>query len=70
MIIRDARERRGVSQKELAAMIGKKNNTLSQYEKGLRDPSPAVLLQIADVLGCTVDELLRGDAEEKTERTG
>ena len=69
MIIRDARERRGVSQKELAAMIGKKNNTLSQYEKGLRAPRPEVLLQIADVLGCTVDELLRGE-DEKTEGVG
>ena len=62
MAIAIVRERAGMTQAQLAARLGVTQGAVSQWEKNVTSPRTAVLLQIADVLGCTVDELLRGDA--------
>ncbi len=64
MQIREYRERVGMTQAELAMQLGKTQSAICQWESGVRAPRPAMLLRLADVLGCTVDELLRGDAEK------
>lgn len=48
---------RQVSQKELAAAIGKGKSSVSQYLSGRSVPRPDVQKQIADFLDCTVDWL-------------
>lgn len=48
---------RQMSQKELAAAIGKGKSSVSQYLSGRSVPRPDVQKQIADFLDCTVDWL-------------
>lgn len=57
--LKRVREAVRMSQTELADKIGVQPNAVSQYESGARTPRAALLLKIAQVLGCTVDELLR-----------
>ena len=55
------REERGVSQKELSLMLGHTNHAhLSRVEAGKKAPSVALLLEVADVLGVSVADLLDG----------
>lgn len=58
------RKRAGISQVDLAKALGVTQGAVSQWEMGITSPRPSMLLRLADVFGCTVDELLRGDAEK------
>lgn len=55
------REKQGLTQTKLSALVGVKSNTISQYESGKREPSIIVLKKIAKVLNCTVDDLLKDE---------
>ncbi len=57
-LIREARERRGMKQVELAQRSGLQPSAISQFETGQREPSPENLCKLADALGVTVDYLL------------
>ncbi|MBQ3379178.1 MAG: helix-turn-helix domain-containing protein [Clostridia bacterium] len=57
MRIREERERNGIAQKDLAKMLNVSSAALSQWETGKRDPSPDMILKIADILEVTVDAL-------------
>jgi len=61
--LRLARERRGLSQKEVAEQAGAFISNLSCYEKGKRAPSLELFVAIARVLGVSTDYLL-GSLEE------
>ena len=65
MNIKTYRQKKGMTQAELARKMGKSTNTINQWESGVRQPKADLLPQLADNLGCTVDELLRPQAEEK-----
>lgn len=54
----DARKRIGMSQKELAALLGIAPNTLSGYEKGKHRADSDTLGHIASITGCTIDFLI------------
>ena len=55
-----ARKKAGLTQKDLQDRLGMKSNaTVSQWESGKRMPRADILPRIADILGCTVDELVR-----------
>ena len=56
--IKEIRELRGMTQSELAEKVNLSTVTLSRYENGGRDPRGADLSKMAEVLSCTVDELL------------
>lgn len=60
--LRAMRENRGMKQNEAAAKIGIKNNTLSSYESGDRQPDYNTLIKIADLYEVSVEYLLRGKA--------
>ena len=47
-----------MTQAELAIMLGVTVMTISNYERGEREPSIDNLKKIADILGVTVDELI------------
>ena len=64
MSFAEMRKRAGISQVDLAKALGVTQSAVSQWEMGVTSPRQAMLLRLADVLGCTVDELLRGDAEK------
>lgn len=52
------RERRGLTQAELAGRAGVDRALISKAERGVLDLKGRCWLSIADALGCTVDELL------------
>lgn len=54
------REKKGWSQEELAKRLYMERNTLSMKECGTREFRPEELLQLSEIFGITVDELLRG----------
>ena len=56
--IRKKRLEYDIEQQELAKRIGVSKMTISHYESGMRVPSVANLVSIADALHCSVDELL------------
>lgn len=58
MRIKEARERAGYTQTELAAKIGVAPNTFNGYENGLHDPKSKLLRQIASECNTSVDFLL------------
>ena len=55
--IKEARKKRGLTQIEMAKMMGEKQSTISMWETGSNIPRASKLPQIAKILGCTVDEL-------------
>lgn len=55
--IKVERVRNGLSQAELAALVGCSRQSISLYESGLVQPSVLIARQIADALGCSLDEL-------------
>ena len=56
--IREARKAKGLSQDQLAKMIGVTQGAVAQWENGLTHPSFEVLPKLAAALGVTVDELI------------
>lgn len=55
--IRELRRERGITQAQLAALLGVQQNTASQWETGDRRPSSSILPRLAAALDCTIDEL-------------
>lgn len=63
------REKRGLSQAELAEMIGVHKSHLLRYEHGQTSPTAEKIVALARILRVTADALLRGDrkGEERLE---
>ena len=55
-----ARRAREISQEELAWSVGIHTNHLSTIERGIANPSVAVVLAISSVLGVEIGELMVG----------
>lgn len=64
--LRIARERKGISQKDMAESIGVAKSTYSLYESGNREPGVPTIKKIADVLNVSADELLGINIEPTT----
>lgn len=58
--IRILRQQKGLTLKQLSAIVGISYSALSRYENGERQPDYAVLARIASALGATEDYLLTG----------
>lgn len=58
MRIKEARERAGFTQTELAAKLGIAPNTFNGYENGLHDPKSKMLRQIASECNTSIDYIL------------
>ncbi len=56
--IRDLREDRDLTQKQLAQMLGMSQTGYSKYETGENDIPTAVLIKLADFYQTTTDYLL------------
>ncbi len=59
--IRDVRKSQGMTQECLAQKIGVGQNTISQWENGLRNPNLETIRKLAEILHCTTDDILRGE---------
>jgi Zn-dependent peptidase ImmA (M78 family)/DNA-binding XRE family transcriptional regulator len=57
--IKQARQRRKLSQRALAEQVDVSHNAISKYERGINKPGSDVLLQIADALDVDVSFFLR-----------
>ncbi len=51
------RKKKGLTQIETARLLGVGQSSVSMWEKGESTPRADLLPKIADVLGCTIDEL-------------
>jgi transcriptional regulator with XRE-family HTH domain/KaiC/GvpD/RAD55 family RecA-like ATPase len=60
--LRDLRTKAGISQKELADLVGVTSSTISQIESNLIYPSLPALLKLAEVLSVDVSSLFRDTA--------
>lgn len=56
------RKKRGLSQKALADRSGVPVRTIQNWEdKGVSHATVGNLLKVAEAMGCTLDEIVRGD---------
>ena len=53
------REKNNISQMQLANELGISQQAINKWETGESLPRADKLLQLAEILGCTVDELLK-----------
>ena len=67
--IRSTREELQMSQKDLSKATGIKDSMISDFERGVREPSTANLAKIAHALYSTMDELYFGDESNKMLQT-
>lgn len=63
--LKEARRRKGHSLAEAGKLLGKRDDTVSKWEKGKTDFKLSDLIGIAKYAGCTVQELLFGKQSEK-----
>lgn len=59
--IREMRERKRVTQAELAKVLGITPGAVSLWECGRREPDIDCLKAMARYFGCTVDDLIKSD---------
>jgi transcriptional regulator with XRE-family HTH domain len=58
-LLREERERRGLSKYALSAQCGIAQQTISYMERGLRRPSFETILRIADGIGVNLEDILK-----------
>lgn len=56
-----ARKKAGLSQSEVAKALGITNSAVCQWETGKTAPRAFLLVKLATIYDCTVDELLKSD---------
>lgn len=61
MGIKTARTKAGMSQEQLAIKLGIERSTVAKWETGKSLPRAELLLDIASILKCSVEMLLRKD---------
>ena len=70
-LLREERERRGMSKYALSARCGLAQQTISYMERGLRQPSFETILRIADAIGVNLEDVIkqaRATVSKKSER--
>lgn len=68
-MMRKLRKAKGMTMKDLGEAVGVSQTAIHHYEKGDRDPPIEILVGIADVLGCSLDILVRGKEKEPSPET-
>jgi transcriptional regulator with XRE-family HTH domain len=58
LTIRDWRLRRFLNQQELAAKVGVSNNTISNWEKGIKAPTLKHMRALAEALGIGPEQII------------
>ncbi|MCL2234808.1 MAG: helix-turn-helix transcriptional regulator [Firmicutes bacterium] len=56
--LKEIREEKGFSQEQVAKVIGIRQQTISQYEKGITEPDIQTLKKLCDFFDVTSDYLL------------
>lgn len=55
--VKEFREKKELTQNELAKQVGVTQSAVAKWETGGFTPSTTTLCLLADVLGCTIDQL-------------
>lgn len=63
--LKQYREEKGLSQKELGDMVGVSEASISNYERGIREPSFDTLCALADIFDVSLDMLIRGKEKDR-----
>ena len=66
MKLRELREQKGVTQKEVATAVGCTPTVYSRYERGEREPDLATLCSLADYFEVSTDTLIGYIKNHKT----
>ena len=59
--IADCRKRKNLTQMQLAEKLGITDKAISKWERGIAMPDTSVMLELCDILGISVNELLSGE---------
>lgn len=57
-VLKNLRERKGMTQREVAHVLHIADSTISHYEKGISVPSTEMIIRLADFYNVTTDYLL------------
>lgn len=63
-VIRQFREERKITQKDLAERLNVAQSTVAMWETGNRKPDIVTIKRLSEIFECTADDLLK-DIEEK-----
>lgn len=70
-IVRKARELTGLTQLDLARLMGTDRNSVNRWEMGMHDPSVAVLQRLAQVTGLVLTlEITPAQSQPQSPKTG
>lgn len=67
--LKELRKQKGLTLAELGKEVNLKNNTLSRYERGIREPNISTLIKLANLFDVTVDYLIGREPKNKTIRS-
>ena len=59
--IADCRKRKNLTQMQLAEKLGITDKAVSKWERGVAMPDASIMLELCDILGISVNELLSGE---------
>ena len=59
--IAECRKKAGLTQMQLAEKLGITDKAISKWERGLTMPDTSIMLELCDILGISVNELLSGE---------
>lgn len=62
--IRELRQKKHLSQEELARLLGVDRSAVAKWETATNLPRAEKLLQMAEIFGCSVDKILNRDSSE------
>lgn len=68
--LKKLRKQRGLTQKQLASLLGVQNSIISFYEVGDRLPSPSMIIKLAATLHVSTDFLLGVEKGESVDISG
>lgn len=66
--LRVLREDRGFSIAEIAHALDQSYDSITKYERGEREPSLAVLIELASLLRVTIDRLVMSESARSSSR--
>lgn len=64
--IRELRNKKNISQFDLAKLLNTSQQTISYYEQGKRDPDTNTLLFLSDYFGVSIDYILGNNSQDIT----
>ena len=63
-------EKKELTQKQLADLVGVSDKTISKWETGRGIPDTAIMYNLCEVLGISINELLSGERLSKENYNG